>query len=1366
MAIITVDPNELLLNFDSDDLNQRFSNSTPQYENMTPYVEFFAIRKNVLVNYLSNDSISSDSFERIDLLGFDTTEDGEKVFTVRYLDVDPLNPSNGAKEAFGIKNIEIKTNASYVPTVDITFIDVKGMSYFSQNGNTSYGVLLDFPPPLFVLRIKGVFGLMVEYRLHLTKTNVTFNSNNANYEIKCNFVGYNIAPFTDISTGLLTSVHFISPDLNGDIKLEPNDSPRSFFELLLRGDILYNKLDTYKNNSTDLKDLTKYDDNLSRVSDLNNKIVFLSNSNNFIESFNTPDNNNLKYVSINDNEIENYIDIRLDYSQINVSENQRISKLIEKYFKDNIQSIIEEFKDFGITSSDLNFISPSDQPIGTSLKDLLVPKNTTNDTFSLTTPIEELNTKYYQLNYGTFNEKVTKKENELKDKKNKLKNKIQTNIGDIADIDVFNPTIKNIVEIVTKDVDRFFKLMVEAANKKKNSIAGVMGNLRFPEYNEIKTVGGVSQSVKIYPGSKKEFSDWGEVQLVESIIAGLSRAQKTIERLDELQKIENGDSKWVPIIPFESKSENITQNEYFNKRLNVGNLFENINKRYCVAKNYTYKGYLDNSDILDFVARSEARNLLYAINNEEIILQKLNNFSTDYQEADINKFLGFIPANSIYNKSNVLIQNLSVNNISLKPKITTTQSNVLNQDFNGLSIVDKTEVISFSEIDNENKIAELIDTVKELTVPFLKKFTGVAKIEMCNDNVLVFLDSLKINTNDKFFTIKPNIIIGGDYEDYTSDFFISPDFTLTLMVKIIFEQLNKKDKQLLMVEFFLNIAKNNYLQGFYDESNLTYKFFFAGLIEIPKIYFLYLGYLLKNSITIKNDTSIPNDVKVFSEKLNTSLTDIDKNKFITYYDNFIVEHPILLDEDFYKNYPSSSDKDILINSYIDSEDVELMDRFYLMNASPLTFGIFTPNNINIPRTFSIVNNSKNFNSTQQEFRTMNINDQIDRSYLNIFFNEIRKQIQSINKQKESEKNSIKSNFQDNDIKAQLYYQLKNLYDRWLSIPENAEQSLNLYQELFGSNLSNSFKYVDRAMNTTAQDAVMDYSDFIEDGKDFNINLYTLLTRFFSKNNFLFWPLQASLVFDPKNDTEVWKNSFKLITDNVNALKSKPTFVCMFINSFSSNLDLDSKYYPNDGLSFLSTYSSKNELDNNISKETLPADYNSSPNNIYVFIVSFGKQNQSIFGNLQLSTTEFNDTYESLKLTDLISKKNADTNPMSKGQNLFNVMAQRSYSVTVEVPLGNMTIQPTMYFELVGVPMFNGGYIITEVEHTMNADRNKLKTRFKGTRVGKIGLEMITDSKVYYSNVLDLDVEIKEQLNTGPIDPNTFSIYKSMSDLKI
>ena len=52
-------------------------------------------------------------------------------------------------------------------------------------------------------------------------------------------------------------------------------------------------------------------------------------------------------------------------------------------------------------------------------------------------------------------------------------------------------------------------------------------------------------------------------------------------------------------------------------------------------------------------------------------------------------------------------------------------------------------------------------------------------------------------------------------------------------------------------------------------------------------------------------------------------------------------------------------------------------------------------------------------------------------------------------------------------------------------------------------------------------------------------------------------------------------------------------------------------------------------------------------------------------------------------------------------------------------MGNVMIQPTMYFQLKNVPLFEGAYWIIEVTH--NITNNTVSTSFKGVRIPKDSL---------------------------------------------
>lgn len=114
-------------------------------------------------------------------------------------------------------------------------------------------------------------------------------------------------------------------------------------------------------------------------------------------------------------------------------------------------------------------------------------------------------------------------------------------------------------------------------------------------------------------------------------------------------------------------------------------------------------------------------------------------------------------------------------------------------------------------------------------------------------------------------------------------------------------------------------------------------------------------------------------------------------------------------------------------------------------------------------------------------------------------------------------------------------------------------------------------------------------------------------------------------------------------------------------------------------------------------------------NVTCFTVDFTSQNQQMFNNLQLNTTEFANTEESINTwVNLLN----ETQGGISTQNLFPILEKRSYTCLV-TSLGNATIQPLSYFYLRNVPLFGGTYWITNVSHRISP--NTMITNFNGVR---------------------------------------------------
>ncbi|MFW5847787.1 MAG: hypothetical protein ACOCVF_02595, partial [bacterium] len=112
---------------------------------------------------------------------------------------------------------------------------------------------------------------------------------------------------------------------------------------------------------------------------------------------------------------------------------------------------------------------------------------------------------------------------------------------------------------------------------------------------------------------------------------------------------------------------------------------------------------------------------------------------------------------------------------------------------------------------------------------------------------------------------------------------------------------------------------------------------------------------------------------------------------------------------------------------------------------------------------------------------------------------------------------------------------------------------------------------------------------------------------------------------------------------------------------------------------------------------------------------FGEQNQSMFNGFKVDSKEYAETNESLQILSRIAGDQNQEAQIPLSQSLFNVYRDRSYSARIS-GLGNATLQPTQYFQLEGVSIFNGVYIILDVEHNIN--KNYFTSNFGGMKILK------------------------------------------------
>lgn len=137
----------------------------------------------------------------------------ESYATTSYTDLGGFKNtySSGSLEGFGIKNIDIKYNASLVPQVDISFTDVRGSALFDvieqDNRKSPYSLFFKMPYPIFTLTVKGYFGTPVDYCLHMVNWNSKFDPSTGNFDIDANFLGFQQAFLADITIGNILGIN-------------------------------------------------------------------------------------------------------------------------------------------------------------------------------------------------------------------------------------------------------------------------------------------------------------------------------------------------------------------------------------------------------------------------------------------------------------------------------------------------------------------------------------------------------------------------------------------------------------------------------------------------------------------------------------------------------------------------------------------------------------------------------------------------------------------------------------------------------------------------------------------------------------------------------------------------------------------------------------------------------------------------------------------------------------------------------------------------------------------------------------------------------------------------------------------------------
>ncbi len=335
---------------------------------------------------------------------------------------------------------------------------------------------------------------------------------------------------------------------------------------------------------------------------------------------------------------------------------------------------------------------------------------------------------------------------------------------------------------------------------------------------------------------------------------------------------------------------------------------------------------------------------------------------------------------------------------------------------------------------------------------------------------------------------------------------------------------------------------------------------------------------------------------------------------------------------------------------------------------------------------------------------------------------------------------------DDSIKLAFYNYFKEIYNKWIGGTEDGRvfnvcgaNSRNKDGE--PKDLIDYFRFINRAWSDIGGKAVCNLNSVVSLAGKTKLNLYLYISKVLRDSNFLFQILPSYINY--KNVVEV-EEAFTPITNIDERFDTGPTYVCILAGGQSKvlSIDEDIRYqYKDDGFNLFESGQKPKDFN--------PTDVDLT-NKLVAFRVAFGAENQSVFKNVNLNQEEHQATGEYYRqLSELVDKRGG-TQRVLKGNDLYDLFSTRSYKCKVS-GLGNMNIQPLMYFQLDNVPFFKGSYLISGVEHSITP--NHMETSFTGLRQSIYTLP-VEDSITTFLNV-DLNEvdEIAQRLKVDNFTSN-------------
>lgn len=310
-------------------------------------------------------------------------------------------------------------------------------------------------------------------------------------------------------------------------------------------------------------------------------------------------------------------------------------------------------------------------------------------------------------------------------------------------------------------------------------------------------------------------------------------------------------------------------------------------------------------------------------------------------------------------------------------------------------------------------------------------------------------------------------------------------------------------------------------------------------------------------------------------------------------------------------------------------------------------------------------------------------------------------------------------FEGDSTKLEMWEVFKALNDKWVAgIDFNSRV---LFEE---------FLFFDKSNRDIGDDFIVNVESIRKycSWSNSNTSVMSLLKQLFAENRMNFFVMPAYINFygkpylnsSTRNQT-ILNNANDVFSTfgYVDYIDSSPKFLCQYIGKPSETLSMENDpKYPFKSDSFDMGVSAGNGL-----KNTSPVNNQFRNNKAVGFVVDFGVQNQSVFKSIEIAQNQNVTSSEQIQTVVDLGQLGGNKKTSQQTVSLFELYKNRTYDCTLKT-LGNVMIQPTMYFVLRHMPMFNGTYIIRNVKHEIGP--GQFNTTIKGQRMSSLSVPKVYD----------------------------------------